>query len=81
MIELNKNQIQRLYMVFDFEEHEEIVNATIDCERGGWMEINYINHKDNSTGCYKPYLAKHSQEDLDKVDFILNGIKLERNPS
>lgn len=79
MIKLNKNQIQRLYMAFDFE--EEIVNATIDCERGGWLEINYINHKDNSNGCYKQYLAKHSQEDLDKVDFILNGIKLERNPS
>lgn len=75
MIQLNEQQLQRLYMVFDFEEHEEIVNATMDCERGGWMEINYINHKDNAIGCYKPYLAKHLQEDLDKVDFILNGIK------
>lgn len=73
MIELNENQIQRLYMVFDFEDEEEIVNATMDCDRGGWMEINYINHKDNSIGCYKPYLAKHLQEDLDKVNFILNG--------
>lgn len=81
MIELNEQQLQRLYMVFDFEEHEEIVSATMDCERGGWLEINYINHKDNTNGCYKPYLAKHSQEDLDKVNFILNGIKLERNPS
>ena len=81
MIKLNEQQLQRLYMVFDFEEHEEIVSATMDCERGGWMEINYINHKDNTNGCYKPYLAKHSQEDLDKVNFILNGIKLERNPS
>ena len=42
MIELNENQIQRLYMVVDFGEEEEIVNAAIDCERGGWMEINYI---------------------------------------
>lgn len=75
MIELNENQIQRLYMVFDFEEHEEIVNATIDCERGGWLEINCINRKDNSTGCYKTYLAKHLREDLDKADFILNGAK------
>lgn len=81
MIELNENQIQRLYMVFDFEGHEEIVNATIDCERGGCMEINYIDHKDNAIGCYKPYLAKHSREDLDKVDFILNGMKLERSQS
>ena len=80
MIELNKNQIQRLYMVFDFEEHEEIVTANVESEKGGWLEINYINHKDNSNGCYKPYLAKHSQEDLDKIDFILNGFKLERNP-
>ena len=75
MIQLNENQIQRLYMVFDFEDEEEIVNATMDCDRGGWLEINYINHKDNAIGCYKPYLAKHLQEDLDKVDFILNGIK------
>ena len=73
MIKLNENQIQRLYMVFDFEEYEEIVSATMDCDRGGYMEINYINHKDNSNGCYKPYLAKHLQEDLDKVNFILNG--------
>lgn len=78
MIELNENQIQRLYMVFDFEDKEEIVNATIEGEDGGWMEINYINNEDNSNGCYKPYLAKHSQEDLDKVRFILNGLKLER---
>ena len=80
MIELNESQIQRLYMAFGFEE-EKIIKATIDCERGGYMEIDYINHKDNSTGCCKPYLAKHSQEDSDKVDFILNGIRLERNPS
>ena len=76
MIKLNKSQIQRLYMVFDFGEHEEIVSATIDCKRGGYMEIHYIDNKDNSNGCYKPYLAKHSQEDLDKVKFILNGIKV-----
>lgn len=81
MIELNKKQIQRLYMVFDFEDEEKIVNATMDCDRGGWLKINCINNKTNSTGCHKLYLAKHSREDLDKVNFILNGIKLERNPS
>ena len=78
MIVLNKNQLERLYMVFDFEDHEEIVSATMDCDRGGWMEINYIDHKDNTNGCYKPYLAKHSTEDLEKVSFILNGFKLKR---
>ena len=59
MIELNKEQIKRLYDVFDFEEHEEIVSATIESERGGWMDINYIDHKDCAIGCYKPYLDKH----------------------
>ena len=73
MIELNKEQIKRLYDVFDFEEHEEIVSATIESERGGWMDINYIDHKDCAIGCYKPYLAKHLQEDFDKVNFTING--------
>ena len=81
MIQLNEQQIQRLYMAFDFEEYEEIVTANVESERGGYMEIHYIDNKDNSNGCYKPYFAKHSQEDKDKLDFILNGIKLERNPS
>lgn len=79
-ITLNETQKSRLYMVFDFEEHEEIVNATIESESGGWMEIEYIDKINNAIGCYKPYLAKHLQEDLDKVNFILNGIRLERNP-
>lgn len=65
-------------MVFDFEEHEEIVSATIDGENGGWMEINYIDHKNNANGCYKPYFEKHSKEDKDKLRFVLNGMRLER---
>ena len=75
MIELNENQIQRLCMVIDFEEGEEIANATIDCERGGWLEINCVNRKYNCNRLHKHYLAKHLQEDLDKVGSILNGAK------
>lgn len=81
MIELNENQIQRLFMLFEFNENEGITKATIESERGGWLEIHYKGINDKSKGCHRIYLAKHSQEDLDKVDFILNGIKLERNPS
>lgn len=72
-MELTQEQVARLYKAFDFEEYEEIVSASMASERGGWMEINYIDHRDESTGCYKPYLAKHCKDDLEKVRFILNG--------
>ena len=78
-MQLSQEQVQRLYMVFDFDENEEIVNAYLESENGGYMEIYYIDNQDGSNGCYKPYLSKHSQEDMEKLDLILNGAKVERN--
>ncbi len=78
MIILNDTQLKRLYSVFDFEDYETIENATIESDRGGFMEINYYDSKDGIYGCYKPYFEKHSAEDKSKLRFILNGIKLER---
>lgn len=74
MIKLNGEQIERLYNVFDFEECEEIVSATIESERGGYMEINYVDNRDGVVGCYKPYFGKFSKEDSVKLDIILNGV-------
>ena len=71
MIILNHEQLERLYDVFDFEDYETIENATIESDRGGFMEINYYDSKNYCSGCYKPYFAKHSQEDEDKLKFIL----------
>lgn len=71
MIILNQNQIERLYNIFDFEDYETIETATIESDRGGVMEICYRNDLEGYVGCYKPYFAKHSQEDSDKLKFIL----------
>ena len=69
---LNGEQIKRLYDVFDFEENEEIISATIDSDKGGWCDIQYVDG-DGVVGNYKPYLAKHSGEDAIKLNYILNG--------
>ena len=74
MIQLNGEQIQRLYNVFDFEDYEEIISATIESDRGGWWEINYVDNRDGVVGCYKPYFGKHSKEDSEKLNIILNGV-------
>ena len=71
MIKLNNEQLQRLYDIFEFEDYETIESATIESERGGFMEIIYFDSKDNLHGCYKPYFAKHDQEDKDKLKYIL----------
>ena len=41
------------------------------------MDYSYLSNLDYNAGIY----IRLSQEDKDKLDFILNGIKLERNPS
>ena len=78
MIELNNYQIRKLYKVFDFEPYETIMNATMECEKGGQMDIEYLDERDGSVGHYQPYLAKHGVEDREKVDYILNGVIVER---
>ncbi|MCR4661719.1 MAG: hypothetical protein K5765_06970 [Clostridia bacterium] len=72
---LTKEQIARLYNVYDFEEHEEITDAVLVGEHT--LIIHYVDTKENCDGTYLP--GFDGKEDLDKLDLIMNGIKLERN--
>lgn len=72
---LNEEQIERLYMVFDFEDYEEIISAEIDNNE---LTIDYVDNRDGVIGHYQPYLMKHSKEDREKLNLILNGITLTR---
>ena len=67
---LNEEQMLRCYQVFDFEDYEEIINGEINGED---LVIDYLDNVDNVVGHYKPTLEK------EQLDFIMNGIKLERN--
>ena len=66
---LSENQLLRLYQVFDFEEHEEIVSSELV---KGQLSINYIDNIDGIIGCYKPHISKS------QLRFILKGIPLKR---
>ncbi len=74
-MELDKNQINRLYMVFDFDEDEEIEMATFEHNR---LKIHYSD-KDDIIGCYEPDLDLHNQEDINKLNFIMNGLEIKRD--
>lgn len=63
---LNENQLRRLEMVYNID--EDIGSATL-CEIEGTL-VKCIETKDNS---FYP--------NNDDLDFIINGIKLERNKS
>lgn len=68
-MKLNKEQLLRCYQVFDFEEYEEIINGEINGED---MTITYLDNVDGVIGNYKPTLEQ------EQLDFIVNGITLER---
>lgn len=70
---LNKEQILRLYNMFDFEDDEEIVCA--DLYDDGQMVIQYID-SNGVVGKYLPYFI--DEEAKEKLNFILYGLKLER---
>ena len=70
-MKLNKAQLQRCYQVFDFEEYEELVNGEINDNNE--MVLNYVDNIDGIIGHYKPTLEQ------EQLDFIMNGIKLERD--
>lgn len=72
---LTEEQIERLYLVFDFEDYEEIICADYD---NGEMDIAYIDNRNGAYGHYQPYFKKHSKEDKEKLNLILNGITLNR---
>ena len=67
---LNKEQIERLYMVFDFSNDEEIVCAELEDHQ---LKIHYVDNSNGVNGTYEPYFAKHSEEDINKLKFILYG--------
>ena len=73
MINLDGKQIERLYLAFDFGDEEEVVSATMDDERGGYVDVCCLSNADGSIGHRKYYLPKHSQEGLAMARFILKG--------
>ena len=70
---LDKVQLLRLYGVFDFADDEEIVCAELFDD--GQMEIQYVD-SNGVVGKYLPYFI--DEEMKEKLNYILNGIKLER---
>lgn len=71
---LTETQIQRLYNVFDFENEEEIVDSELVGDHT--LLIHYIDNRDGSNGTYIPDLE--NDEGLEKLNFIMNGIELNR---
>ena len=73
---LTIEQKVRLYNVFDFDDMEEITFATL---KNGVLKIYFIDHRDSLRieGVYEPNLE--GDEGQEKLDFIMNGLKLERN--
>ena len=74
MVKLNKEQIARVYNTYDFDDEEEIVDVVLV---GRQLLIHYIDNRDGSNGTYAP--STENEEDKEKLDFILNGITLERD--
>lgn len=71
---LEKEQLLRLYQLFDFNEEEEIVDAQLVC--GKTLLIHYIDNRDNTIGTYMPTLE--GKEGKDKINLIMNGVELSR---
>ena len=70
MMVLNETQIQRLYNLFDFEDYEEIVSATMV---GKKLKVHYVDNIDGIVGCYEPRLEPW------QIKFIRKGLVLQRN--
>ena len=70
-LKLNQDQLLRCYAAFDFAEYETIIDAYQVGEHA--LVIHYYDDKESVMGTYLPYLEK------DQMDFVMNGIKLERN--
>lgn len=77
-ITLNETQLRRLDALMKLNEHVEIIHAKLESSIGGIMEIDIIDHSANKRQTIKKYFAKHSEDDLNSLDFILNGLKVER---
>lgn len=76
-MELDNGQLTRLMWVLELQ-NTIIERGTIDSTEGGWLKFDFIDTKRDIKCHGEKYFAKHSEEDMQKVDFILNGFKLER---
>lgn len=72
MIELNEQQIERLYDIYDFETYEHITKAVLTETE---LRIYYITDVDDEymETRYIPELIWSNKEDIDKLRYILTG--------
>lgn len=68
---MNKEQIDRVYECFDFEEHEEVITIECDFEKK-ICKIYYVDNKENSQGVYEPDLSE--PETYNKLVYIFSAI-------
>ena len=67
MVRLNESQVMRLYNSIELSDNEQIINASYD------NDVIYITTKNNNN------VKELELYNIKIINFILNGIKLERN--
>ena len=67
---MSKEQIERVYECFDFEEYEEVLTIECDFEKKT-CKIYYFDNKENSQGIYEPDLT--DPETYNKLIYILSA--------
>lgn len=67
---LTPQQQARLYKVFDFEDHEEILTAELE-QKTSQITIYYFDNIAKAQGRYEPNLE--GKEGAKKFDYILEG--------
>ena len=68
---MSKEQIDRVYECFDFEDYEEVETLECDFEKK-ICKIYYFDNKRNSYGIYEPDL--NEPETYNKLIYILSAI-------
>ena len=66
---LTTEQLNRLYFVFEFDDHEQITGALFDDNK---LYIYYVD-ADNEDWTYEPDLDLTNDEDIKKLNYILKG--------
>lgn len=66
---LTTEQLNRLYFVFEFDDHEQITGALLD---DGELYI-YYRDADNEEWTYEPNLDPTNEQDIKKLNYILKG--------
>lgn len=72
--ELTKEQIERLYDVFEIRENEYIVDAFIDKHNKLYINIYTEGEGCDSTHTYEPILEWVMPEDAQKLIYIMFGV-------